>query len=119
MAGRLIWLSVGLFAVALGILGAVLPLLPTTPFLLVAAYAFARSSQTLHDWLVEHPRLGPPIRDWREKGAIRRGTKVVSVLTMVAAFGVSVLAGFGTTVLLTQALILTAVAVFLLTRPSP
>jgi uncharacterized membrane protein YbaN (DUF454 family) len=54
------------------IAGVVLPMMPTTPFLLLATFAFARSSLRLHDWLVAHPRLGPPINDWRAHGAVSR-----------------------------------------------
>ncbi|MDG2479242.1 MAG: YbaN family protein, partial [Alphaproteobacteria bacterium] len=66
----------------LAILGVALPLLPTTPFLLVAAFAFARSSDRWHRWLREHRVFGPLIADWQEHGAIDRRTKLLSVLAM-------------------------------------
>lgn len=92
---RLAWLMIGLVATACGIAGIVLPLVPTTPFLLVAAYAFARSSPTLHEWLVTHPRCGPLITDWRTHGAIGRRTKVLAVMVMGLMLLGSWLAGLG------------------------
>jgi len=115
---RVIWFIVGIVATGCGIVGIVLPLMPTTPFLLVATYAFARSSPALHDWLVTHPHLGPPIRDWRLHGAIDARTKVGAVAVMLAMLTGSWLAGLGTMLLLVQASVLAAVALFILTRPS-
>lgn len=76
---RGIYLVAGLAFVALGFVGAFLPVLPTTPFLILAAACFARSSRRLEGWLVEHPRFGPILRDWRERGAIPRKAKMLSL----------------------------------------
>ena len=116
---RFFWLSLGGLALALAVLGAVLPLLPTTPFLLVAALAFARSSERLHNWLIEHPRLGPAIAHWQREGAISRRTKVSAVIAMIAAFTVSVAVGVGATVLIVQAVVLVLAGVFVVSRPPP
>lgn len=113
------WLTVGLLAVACGIAGVVLPLVPTTPFLLLAAFCFARSSPRLHDWLVTHPRLGPPIADWNESGAISRGAKIAAGFVMAASLAASIGLGVGGGVVLLQAAVLALVAVFLFTRPEP
>ena len=116
---RLIWLTIGLGALALGALGAVLPLLPTTPFVLLAAFAFARSSRRLHDWLVHHAVFGPLIDNWRRYGAINRSAKTAGILSMAGVFGVSVLLDVSPGVLIVQALVLTACAGFVASRPSP
>ncbi len=116
---RLFWLTLGVGALVLAILGIVLPLLPTTPFLLVSVFAFARSSPKLHTWLVSHPQLGPPIHEWHREGAIDRRTKIVAVLVMMAAFGLSLALGVSTTVLIIQALVLSAAAAFVISRPVP
>src|SRR5690606_32626271 len=100
---RIVWVGVGLLATACGIAGIVLPLVPTTPFLLLAAFAFARSSPRLHAWLVEHPRLGPPIADWRDHGAISRRAKIAAAVVMLATFAGSAAAGVRGTVLVIQA----------------
>lgn len=82
---RVCYLGLGWIFVALGLLGAVLPLLPTTPFLLLAIWAFARSSRRLHDWLYLHPRFGEPLRAWRDHRVIPRRAKVASVVAMSAS----------------------------------
>lgn len=114
---RTLWLISGLLSTVCGIAGVVLPLVPTTPFLLLAAYAFARSSPRLHDWLVEHPRLGPPINDWRAHGAINRPAKIASVAAMVAMVLLGVVAGISRSVIIIQVVVLCVVATFILTRP--
>lgn len=116
-SARLLWLAVGFLATGCGIAGVVLPLVPTTPFLLLAAFAFARSSPRLHDWLVNHPRLGPPIADWQAHGAISRRTKLVAAVVMIATLALSVVTGVRSEIVVVQALVLSAVAAFVLSRP--
>lgn len=77
---------VGAAATGLALAGVVLPLLPTTPFLLVAAWAFARSSPRLDAWLRAHPRLGPPLAAWEKRRAIPRHAKVIAVVSMPASW---------------------------------
>ena len=89
---RAAWFLLGMLSLGLAGLGAMLPLLPTTVFLLLAAYAFARSSERWHSWLVEHRLFGPMITDWRAHGAISRGAKRAAALSMLAVFGLSLIA---------------------------
>lgn len=117
MSVRHLWLSLGLASVACGLAGLALPLVPTTPFLLLAAYAFARSSPRLHDWLVTHPRFGAVIDDWRRHGSIGRRVKWIAILTMIAMLVVSWALGFEPWVIAVQALVLCGVGAFILTRP--
>lgn len=117
MPARTLWLILGLVSTTCGIAGIVLPLVPTTPFLLLAAYAFTRSSPRLHNWLVTHPRLGPPIADWNAHGAINRRAKIVAVAVMAATVMLSAAMGLSGMVLLVQAAVLCASAAFVLTRP--
>lgn len=116
---RLFWMAGGLLSLAAGIIGIALPLLPTTPFLLLAAYCFARGSKRLHDWLVHHPRLGPPIHDWQRHGAISRRAKQLAMASIVAVLGLSYLFGAPTRVIIIQIVVLSAVSLFILTRPAP
>ncbi|BEV47023.1 YbaN family protein [Afipia carboxidovorans] len=76
---RRVYLVLGLICVALGFIGVFLPVLPTTPFLILAAACFARSSPRLENWLLSHPHFGPMLRDWRERGAIPRKAKLMAL----------------------------------------
>lgn len=118
MTVRVVWLVLGCAATALAIAGAFLPLLPATPFLLLAAYAFARSSPRLHRWLTTHPRFGPLIEDWHRHGAIGAKAKAAAVFVMAATFAASWLTGVSTTMLALQAVAMTGAAAFILSRPS-
>jgi uncharacterized membrane protein YbaN (DUF454 family) len=85
---RLVFLLLGFASTTLGIVGAFLPLLPTTIFLILAAACFARSSPRLEAWLLDHRTFGPLIRNWRETGAIPRPAKAMAVTGMVLGFAV-------------------------------
>lgn len=67
---RVIWLGLGLVFTAIALVGAALPVLPTTPFLIVAATCFAKSSPRLEAWLLAHPSFGPLLADWRAHSVI-------------------------------------------------
>ncbi|MBI1235333.1 MAG: DUF454 family protein [Alphaproteobacteria bacterium] len=116
---RIFWVLLGSSALALGTLGIFLPLLPTTPFVLLAAYAFARSSNPVHDWLLRHRIFGPLIETWRRYGAISRRAKILGILSLIAVIVLSVLAGAPRYVLLIQAVILPLCSLFIVSRPRP
>lgn len=118
MPARILWLILGFLSTACGIAGVLLPLVPTTPFLLLAAFAFARSSPRLLNWLVTHPHLGPPITDWRAHGAINCRAKFTAVLVMGATLSLSAAMGVAGWLLLVQAAVLCTAAAFVLTRPN-
>ena len=114
---RYLWLSLGLLSLAMGVIGIVVQLLPTTPFLLLAAIGFARSSQRLHRWLMNHRQFGPLIRNWQEHRAIRRSAKVASTISIAAIIGISALLCVKTWVLIIQIVVLSGVLVIIWTRP--
>ncbi|MGE0819259.1 MAG: YbaN family protein [Candidatus Nanopelagicales bacterium] len=116
---RWVWISLGVASVAAGAVAAVLPLVPTTPFLLVAAFAFARSSDRFHRWLTEHPRLGPPIRDWHAGRLVHRSAKRLATASIALAFAVSVVIGLPLWVLAVQAVVLSGVVAYIWSRPEP
>ena len=118
-AARITWLVVGLLALALGAIGIALPLLPTTPFILVAAFAFAQSSEKLHQWLLDHNVFGPLIDNWQRHGAISRRAKVLSVVSMAALLLISLAMAAPPAVIIVQLVVLGGAALFILTRPEP
>jgi uncharacterized membrane protein YbaN (DUF454 family) len=79
---RLFCLVAGFTALALGLAGIVLPVLPTTPFVLLAAACFSRGSSRCERWLLEHPRFGPLVRDWRQYRAIPLRAKQLAFVMM-------------------------------------
>lgn len=116
---RVLWLILGFAALVSGIIGIALPLWPSTPFLLLAAFAFSRGSERLHRWLHEHPWFGPPIRQWQEHRAVSRSSKVAGLALLVIAFISSLLFGVPWWALAAQLSILLPVSYFLVTRPEP
>ena len=118
-AKRITLIVIGVISLGLAALGVVLPLLPTTPFVLVAVVAFANSSNRLHQWLLDHNVFGPLIANWRRHRAISRKAKIVSILSMAVIFVISLLLAVPTHVIVLQALALGACAAFIVSRPVP
>lgn len=86
---RRFYFVVGWIALGLGILGVLLPLLPTTPFVLLAAACFARSSQRFYDWLLGNRHFGHYIRDWRAGKGIPRKAKLIAIAMLALTLGPS------------------------------
>lgn len=87
---RGLYLICGLCSLALGLLGIPLPILPTVPFILLAAFCFARSSERLHLWLMTHPWFSEALADWDKKRAIRKGLKRKAYIVSGLSFTVSI-----------------------------
>lgn len=90
-AARWCLLALAVLSLVLGIVGLFLPMLPTVPFLLLAAWAAGHSSPRLSRWLENHPRLGPPISDWRRAGLVSRRAKWAATVAMAASATASLL----------------------------
>ncbi|MBV1689059.1 YbaN family protein [Novosphingobium sp. G106] len=86
---RHLYLAAGLICVALGAIGAFLPVLPTVPFLLLAVFCFARSRPEWAERLYAHPRYGPALRQWRDRRAISRKAKLSALAVMALSAAVS------------------------------
>ena len=115
---RFVYIAFGWSMVVVGIIGAFLPVLPTTPFLLLAAWAFARSSPRLEAWLLDHKTFGRPLRDWRERGAISRRAKTMACLLMAASYAAYWFGRHpGPLAAILVALVMAGSATFILTRP--
>lgn len=87
---RLLYAGMGTLFVLLGGLGVFLPVLPTTPFLLLAAACYARSSRRVYRWLLQHPHFGPLIGEWREHRSMPYRAKRKALLLIALSFGVSI-----------------------------
>lgn len=114
---RHVWLAIGLLSVGLGAIGILLPLLPTVPFMILAAFCFARANPAWEARLLTHPLFGRHIRAWRERGAISAAGKAAATLALAgsAAAGLYLLDGWTQWLPLGVAM---ASGAFILTRPT-
>ena len=86
---RGLFTALGFLSLSLGILGMFVPLLPTTVFILIAAYCFARSSERFYEALLRHKRFGPMIRDWQTHRCISRRNKRIAITLVILSFGLT------------------------------
>lgn len=115
---RSIWFIGGVISVILGLIGIPLPILPTVPFMLLAASCFARSSENAHLWLINHETFGPPLQDWEKNGAMRPSIKRKAILFIACSWLLSIFIGLKLWLIILQFFILSAVIVFIWTRPN-
>ncbi|MBR9728964.1 YbaN family protein [Shewanella intestini] len=85
------FLVIGLVSLSLGVIGIALPLLPTVPFILLAAYCFARSSTRLHHWLMTHPWFAKSLTSWQQQRALPKGVKRKATVMTTVSFTISIL----------------------------
>lgn len=116
---RIFYLIIGWFFTGLGFVGVFLPILPTTPFLLVAVWAFSKSSPKLKRWLFAHPKFGPHLHHWFKEGAIDRKAKILALSMMGLTMGFSMILSTNIYLIGVLGLIMSATATFIVTRPSP
>jgi uncharacterized membrane protein YbaN (DUF454 family) len=116
---RWAFLAFGWLFVALGFLGAFLPVVPTVPFLILAAYFFSKGSTRLHQWLLDLPNYGPQLRAWEEHGVVRTRAKALATTLIYSSciytFGFS---NWALQWKLAHLAVITTVVVWLLLRPS-
>lgn len=117
-AGRLAWLFAGSCALAMGTAGALLPILPTTPFVILAAFCFGKSAQSFQHKLEQSYAFGPIIADWRENGAIAWRYNIVSIVMMTGAIVPGFVIGFSALVIAIQMILVAGAAFYILTRPN-
>ena len=116
---RWAWWLLAYASLGLGLVGIVLPGLPTVPFVLLAAFAAARGSQRLHAWLLGHRQFGPVIRDWEAQGAVSRRAKRLATLMMAACAVIMFLTAPAVWMAATGTAIMAVVAAWLWRRPEP
>lgn len=114
---RLLWQALAALALLLGLVGIVVPGLPTVPFLLLSAWAAGRGWPALEAWLLAHPRHGPVIRRWRDHGAIPRRAKWLASAMMLASATVLALSALPLAVRVGVPVFMAAVALWMWRRP--
>ena len=112
------WCALAYLCIGLGAIGIVLPLLPTTPFLLLALRAATKGSPRLANWLLCHPRFGPYLNAWREQRAIPPRAKRTAYVLLGISFTTLWFSGANPWLLTAMALFFSAIAAFIATRPN-
>ena len=115
---RRLYLTLGVSSAAVGAAGVVLPLVPTTPFLLISVWAFSRSSPRFQRYIETHPRFGPPLAAWRERRAIPRRGKALAAVALAASWATTTATMGGVLVPAVSGAALGGVALWILTRPT-
>jgi uncharacterized membrane protein YbaN (DUF454 family) len=116
---KLGYFIVGWISLALGVLGIVLPLLPTTPFVLLSAFCFSKSSKRFHDWLLNHKVFGPLVKDWQRHGVIKIQAKILASVSMLLMVSLSLyFVSIPWIYVFAILLMISGVLVFIWTRPS-
>jgi len=116
---RLLYLAFGWLMFAIGFIGAFLPVLPTTPLMILALWGFSNGSESLHNWLYNHPKYGPALRDWDQYRMIPVKAKITAVTMMSISAAYLILFSGAPTIAIISALGLMAWgAIYVLTKPS-
>lgn len=114
---RWLLLAIAALSLLLALVGALLPIMPTVPFVLVAAWAAAKSSPRLARWLENHPAMGPSIREWRQHGVVRRSVKWFTTITMSGGGAFAAVVARPWWVPVAVIAVMAAVAIWLWLRP--
>ena len=116
---KITYLIFGHFFLILGIFGAFLPILPTTPFLLLAAFFYSQSSPKLHGWIINHKYLGPPLKDWQDHGVIGLKAKIIATIMICAVIIIRLpTLNLNLWIKVFTSVVLVCVLLFIWTRPS-
>ena len=115
---RYFWLIIGWVCVAVGVAGLILPLLPGVPILLIALWAFSKSSERFHDWLYTHEVYGPPLRAWHRHRVISPRAKIAASGGMALAVTILVATGASMVLIVVVACVMATCAAYVISHPS-
>ncbi|MCW4148122.1 YbaN family protein [Halomonas sp. 18H] len=115
---QIAWCALAYLCIGLGIAGIVLPLVPTTPFLLLALWAATRGSPRMAHWLYHHPRMGPYLHAWHEQRAIPKRAKIIALVLLATSWLTLWASGAHHLLLVGMAIFFVGVASFIVTRPT-
>lgn len=114
-----LYLLLGWVFFALGATGILIPGLPTVPFMLVALWAFSKSSKRFHDWLYSHPLFGPPLQQWQDHRVIPMKAKVLAVATMIVSLSYMIfVADVSAWITAVTAVVMVSAGAYILSQPS-
>ena len=116
---RLAYMFLAYIATAFGIAGAFLPILPTTPFLLIAVWAAPRGSQRVHDWIYDQPQFARLINDWHQQGAVPLSAKWLATIMMIGSLLTLITTESHWMIMLGMGLFFLCIGGFLWSRPNP
>lgn len=116
---RQLYLCLGYLSLGLGVIGIFLPVLPTTPFVLLAVWFFARSNPALAERLYSHPRFGHLLTTWRDQKAIPRRAKIYALSMLAVSYALILWLSESNVLLVILAIIMGSVALYIATRPPP
>lgn len=116
---NIVWLLLAYASLVLGLIGAFLPIIPTTPFLLVSVWAGSHASSKFKWWLMRHKRFGPTLRDWYRYQAIAKPAKLTATIVITASWLIIILKGNSLGIIVFTGLLLGSCICFLLSRPEP
>ena len=116
---KYLFLAAGFISMIFGFIGMFLPILPTTPFMILAAFCFSKSSEKLHKWLLSRPHIGKLITDWEKHGVIRMKAKIYSTIVIIPLFSYTLIfVNVNNWIKALLVLIALAVLSFIWSRPS-
>jgi uncharacterized membrane protein YbaN (DUF454 family) len=118
IAQKYVHLALGWICVLLGVIGALLPVMPTTVFLILAAFFFNKGSPRIRQWLITHPTFGPPIQNWEDTKSIAPRIKLLAIGMMAVSLTASVIFGLPLKVIIIQSLCMSGASLYILTRPN-
>ena len=119
MIKKYLFIGLGSFFVCLGFIGIIIPGIPTTPFLLLSAWFFSKSSSFLENWLINHKLFGPLIRDWNEHKSISRKSKIVAVIIIIPTFAFSIYSSLNMIIDILLGITCISLCAYLISRPEP
>tara|TARA_B100001175_G_C19316888_1_gene545803 strand:- start:26 stop:403 length:378 start_codon:yes stop_codon:yes gene_type:complete len=116
---KYLFIGLGSLFVCLGFIGIIIPGIPTTPFLLLSAWFFSKSSSFLENWLINHKLFGPLIRDWNKHKSISRKSKIVAVIIIIPTFAFSIYSSLNMIIDILLGITCISLCAFLISRPEP
>ena len=119
MIKKYFFIGLGFLFIGLGFIGIIIPGIPTTPFLLLSAWFFSKSSSFLENWLINHKLFGPLIRDWNKHKSISRKSKIVAVIIIIPTFAFSIYSSLNMIIDILLGITCISLCAFLISRPEP